>query len=318
MYPALREGLAELERAPMPVKHALIISDGVTEPADFGSLAARARAAGITISTMAVGDDYDRELLTALSSGTGGTLYRVRNVEQIPSLILQDRLNVSRTVFSEESTQILGLSGWPAGTVTGMARFSARESAIVPFSSVAGDPLLASAQTAGRSALVFSSDLYGRFTEGFFGEPASLGTFRSILSSLMREPSRGATISETADGLHVTIRGEALVQPRLTLADAGGGIVAEAVFTRVAPGYWSASASAPSGASYTALVVDRGSSVARLPAHVNPDVAGITDDSWAAAMAYRPPAFVLLYGWIPWLIAYFTLSLTVSAYLRFR
>ncbi|TFG82185.1 MAG: VWA domain-containing protein, partial [Spirochaetales bacterium] len=36
MYPALREGLAELERAPMPVKHALIISDGVTEPADFG------------------------------------------------------------------------------------------------------------------------------------------------------------------------------------------------------------------------------------------------------------------------------------------
>jgi Ca-activated chloride channel homolog len=110
----------------MPIKHAVLISDGISEPGDFNSLAAWARERGISISAMAVGEGYDRALLNALSAGTGGRLYAVSSVDEIPSLILEDRMSRARTVFSQERVAIRGVSGLPAGFVDGMARLSSR------------------------------------------------------------------------------------------------------------------------------------------------------------------------------------------------
>lgn len=318
LYPALEKGMDELEAAPMPVKHIVVVSDGITEPADFDRLVTRAKRAGITITAMAVGDSFDRALLTRLSAGTGGRLYRVLDAGEVPSLIVEDRKSVSRTVFAQERTPILSLDGSAAGSVDGMARFTARKDSLVVFSSPAGDPLLSSNSVAGRSALVFASDLYGRFSSGFFADPAALAGFRATLAGLFREDAPGAVLTETADGLHLSLRGEGLVAPTLALADGHGELVATARFASDLPGWWTAAVSPASGGAYTALVMDRGTTVARLPVWANAGLSAWTDEDAAAYLSYRAPFFALLPGRTAWLLCFFALSLAVSLWLRTR
>jgi hypothetical protein len=316
LYPALREGLSALNDAPMPIKHAVLISDGISEPGDFNSLAAWARERGISISAMAVGEGYDRALLNALSAGTGGRLYTVSSVDEIPSLILEDRMSRARTAFSRERVAIRGVSGLPAGFVDGMARFSSREGAVVAFASDAGDPLLSSRELAGRAVLAFASDIYGNYSKDFFGDALAIGSFGAILGPLVRKADIAFTLSESADALHVFLRGDALVAPSLIVSDEEG-LVIERGFSRVARDYWSLSVSLPKDRLYAAALRDSGALAAKLVLHTNSAAAGVSDEAYAEARAYRPPAFVLLRGQAPWLIAFFALSLAASVILRF-
>ncbi len=317
LYPALREGLAALNEVAMPIKHAVLISDGISEPGDFDYLAAWARERDISISAMAVGEGYDRALLNALSAGTGGRLYAVSSVDEIPALILEDRMSRARTVFSRERVAIRSLSGLPAGFVDGMARFSSREGAVVAFSSEAGDPLLASRELAGRAALAFSSDIYGGYSRDFFGDPHALGSMSAILSPLLRKASHAFTLSESADGLHVSMRGAALVAPTLIVSGADG-FALERGFTRVARDYWSVTAALPKDRLYSVALRDSGALAAKFALYANGAAVGISDEAYGEAAAYRPPAFVLLRGPEPWLMAFFALSLAASVLLRFK
>ncbi len=318
LHPALLEGLDALESAPMPVKHLVVISDGVTEPADFDALIARARDAGVTVTAMAVGESFDRSLLTRLSSGTGGRLYRVLDAAEVPSLILEDRMSVSRTVFAEERVAIVGMDGSDAGSVGGMARFTAKPRSLVPFSSAAGDPLLVSGQLAGRSALVFATDLYGRHSSGFLEHPAGLAGFRATLAGLFHEEAPGATVTESADGIVVTVHSDGLLAPTLALADGRGVLVDEAAFASAVPGHWSATVSPAAEGGYTALVSDRGTVAARLPLYSNAGLSSWTDESAAALDAYRSPAFAMLPASPSWLLAFFLASLGTTLFLRTR
>ncbi|HAE21770.1 MAG TPA: hypothetical protein DCG47_05530 [Spirochaetaceae bacterium] len=317
LYPALREGLAALNDTPMPIKHVVLISDGISEPGDFNYLAAWARERGISISAMAVGEAYDRALLNALSAGTGGRLYTVRSVDEIPSLILEDRMSRARTVFAAERVAIRSVSGLPAGFVDGMARFSAREGAVVAFASDAGDPLLSSRELAGRAVLAFSSDIYGRYSKDFFNDPLAIGSFSAILSPLLRKAAYAFTVSESADGLHVFLRGDALVAPALIVRDADGLLI-ERGFSRVARDYWSVTVALPKDRLYSVALRDSGAMAAKLTLYTNSAAGALSDEAYAQARAYTVPPFVLLRGPAPWLIAFFALSLAASVVLRFK
>src|SRR5205823_13893640 len=63
IYPALREAGIQIAKSGDEIKHIILLSDGQTRPDDFQGLATRIAAAGITISTVAVGADADRRLL---------------------------------------------------------------------------------------------------------------------------------------------------------------------------------------------------------------------------------------------------------------
>lgn len=318
LHPALKEGLEALAAADRPQRHAVIISDGVTKPGDFGSLAAFARGAGITISVMAVGDDYERSVLAALADGTGGRLYRVLDVDQIPSLMLEDRLAAARTVFSEQRDAVYGINGRQLGFVDGMARFTPRDGALVPLATAAGDPLLASRTLAGCGVLVFASDIRGRWTRDLFGNAEALGAFRAVLAGLMSGREQGASIMESADGLHIVVRGDYLAAPSVILADEAGNVAAEADFERSSSSHWSATVSPAAGRRYTALVMDRGTVAARFPLWANRAAAAPSDGAARALASYRTPGFVVLQGGRAWLVAFFALSLAATAVLRFR
>lgn len=318
MHLALSECIAALESSSLPEKRIIIVSDGISAPANFDALAARAFNAGISISAMAVGAEYDEALLTRISAGSGGRFYRVRDANQVPSLIIEDRKNLSRTVFAEETTRVVDIAGNNAGSISGMARLGPKPDTVAFFSSAAGDPLFASRRIGSRSTLVYASDVYGRYGNAFLQRPATLAVLDAVIDGLFIEQLPTATLTETADGLALSMQADYLVEPYAALADTSGRIIHGSLFEKVSPGQFHAALGRQAPGRYTALVEDRGRTVARFELYSNGGTAAAPSDSAAAALAYRTPFWALPRSGAPWLIAFFTLSLLNTVLMRMR
>jgi len=310
--PALLACLEALESSSMPERRLVVVSDGISAPADFDALAARAFRSRIAISAMAVGAEYDRATLTRLSAGSGGRFYRVADASEVPSLIVADRRELSRTVFAEERVAVVDLTGAPAGYVEGMARLGLAPEATAFFSSAAGDPLLSSRRVGTRATIAYASDLYGRYGRDFLARPQTLATLDAMLMGLLSEAAPALTLTETSDGLSASLRADYLVEPSALLTDARGRVAHEGLLERVAPGRFYVGLGRPSVGAYTLLVSDRGRSIARVPVYSNGGTAARPSDSEAAARAYRPSAWVMTPRGEPWLVAFFALSLCLT------
>ena len=71
---------------------------GVTDPATLASLAARAREAGISTTTIGFGDDYDEALLRRMAEAGGGGTYYIETPDQ------------ALAIFQDELSDLLGTS----------------------------------------------------------------------------------------------------------------------------------------------------------------------------------------------------------------
>ena len=66
---AAYESLRDVEAS---LKHLIVLSDGRSTPGDFEALTCNLRGAGITVSTVGIGRDADRELLAQIAEWGDG------------------------------------------------------------------------------------------------------------------------------------------------------------------------------------------------------------------------------------------------------
>lgn len=314
---ALAAGLDRLAQVPLTEKHAVIVSDGVTKPADFGILGARARREGVTISTMGVGTDLNRALLEELAISTGGRFYRVSGPEAVPALLFEDRKNEARPPFLQVKTPVLALNGEEVATVDGMSLYSASAGATVVLTDSLGDPLLASMERRNRAILLFASDLHGTYTSDFFSRPVAASIFKDRLDALFSEKPLEVSLLEGRRGVHVGLRSDSLVRPSLLLT-AQGHVPVEAEFVRQGQGDWEARIVPPAPGRYAASIIDRGSGVASFSIASNDGLSGLATIDVAAAAAYRPMSFRRFGCRAAWLVLFFLASIVTTLVLRIR
>jgi Ca-activated chloride channel family protein len=152
---ALTAGLPSLAEQPASVRHAVLLTDGRSFSNNFGAyeqLVETARAAEISLSTIAIGEDSDTVLLEQLARWGNGRYYFADEPEDIPRLTLLEseiarsdpvvegdlraNLNQAHPIVRDFSPAALpGLQGYVATT--------ARDSAEVVLSAPEKDPLLA-------------------------------------------------------------------------------------------------------------------------------------------------------------------------------
>jgi Ca-activated chloride channel homolog len=102
LYPALEEAFNRLENTQAAVKHVLVLSDGLTDEGDFERLAAMMRESKITVSTVSVGGDSDRELMAMIADLGGGRSYFTDDIQRIPRIFASESIIVSRGLVVEE------------------------------------------------------------------------------------------------------------------------------------------------------------------------------------------------------------------------
>ncbi|MBW2092398.1 MAG: VWA domain-containing protein, partial [Deltaproteobacteria bacterium] len=124
LYPALKEAFSVLQKIPAAKKHIIVLSDGLTNKADFRSLLRSMRKAHITISTVAVGGDADIKLMKDIARWGRGRSYFTKNAENIPRIftgetkiaakkVIVEKAMRPYTVFPDETISGLPSDGWP-------------------------------------------------------------------------------------------------------------------------------------------------------------------------------------------------------------
>lgn len=114
LEPAYRLAIEALENTEAAVKHIIVLSDGrlydgqgpfdPSRQPDFGSLASAALDAGITTSTIAIGDTADFERLTAIAAAGGGRYYEALDAATLPRIFTNEALTATRALLVDEPT----------------------------------------------------------------------------------------------------------------------------------------------------------------------------------------------------------------------
>ena len=175
IYPALEIAHGWLRDADTQLKHVILVSDGKSErPDDLYPLISRMAQDKITVSTIAIGADTDKEMMWDIKDLGRGRYYETNDPGNLPRIFVKEALVASklimegdfRPVTSGDSEILKGVGVQDPGShsvpllpiLRGYIVTSPEDSALVSISSEAGDPILATWQYGLGRSMAFTSD----------------------------------------------------------------------------------------------------------------------------------------------------------------
>ena len=180
--PALAEAYNRILPTQASYRHIVLLTDGISEEGNSLAVARSARDNDVTISTVGLGQDVNRNYLARVAEYAGGSAYVITDLEQLERILLKDvkehtgSTTVERSLKPDVQKDVEVLDGVPisaAPDLKGYVRFDAKPSAetILTINGEGeDDPLLTRWQYGLGRAAVFASDAKPRWAwTGFPG-----------------------------------------------------------------------------------------------------------------------------------------------------
>ncbi|HEX6174962.1 MAG TPA: VWA domain-containing protein, partial [Candidatus Binatia bacterium] len=202
LYKALVEAHRAIAAKQAAIKHVIVLSDGLTDKADFHGLGQRMARDGITVSTVSVGSDADVQLMADIAKEGKGRGYVALDPQTIPQIFTAETLLISRDLLVDKlfTPKIVA----PVGPLKGIS-----QSGLPPLRGYVltypkprsellmtadKDPLLVSWRYGVGRVMAFTSDLSGRWGKDFVTWPGfpqwasqlARDTMRKLLETRMR------------------------------------------------------------------------------------------------------------------------------------
>lgn len=254
IYPALEMAFEALSESDAEVRHIILLSDGKTYPDEYEALVTRMAEDDITVSSVAVGEEADRELLGNIAEWGNGRSYFIRDAARVPQIFIQETQIASQQTLIEEAVQttvaghveaFTGIDLASAPPLRGYVSTQAKENAEVLLVSEASAPILARWHYGLGKAAAFTSDVKNRWASDWL----TWQGYGKFWSQLVRETMRRDQ-GEEVDFVIERVGDEAVVtvsavteegvywvdlDPRLEVVEPGGGRVAVALH-QIGPG----------------------------------------------------------------------------------
>lgn len=203
IYAGVERAYETLKPNDSQIKHIILLSDGQSE-GDFPSLTNAIREAGITLSSVAVGDDADFQLMKQLAEWGGGRFYETDSPETLPRIFTREAFLASRSTIIEEpftprlvrpSQATDGIDWSTAPQLGGYVGTAERDAlttpAITSLFTDKDDPLYAAWQYGLGRAAAFTSDAKPRWASGWMNWSGFGQFWAQVLRDTLRR--EGAT-----------------------------------------------------------------------------------------------------------------------------
>ena len=272
IYRALGVGLPELARQDVAVRHAVLLTDGRSfsgGPEAYSRLVQAARDRGITLSTIAIGEDADKALLESLANQGGARYHFAADPQELPQLTLLE------TEIAREDPRIEGtFQPQPVGahpivrgfvprqfpSLEGYVAVTPKNEAETILQSPEQDPVLSAWQYGLGRALAWTSDVGEHWGTEWqrWGESPTFWT--QMLAYTFPDPSQGpltARIDRSGEQPMIVVDARADNGTLLDLADVGArvegpdGTESNVRLKQVAPGRYEAALSVSADGAYT-------------------------------------------------------------------
>jgi len=282
MYQAMVEGLAALGSLPPgapSARHVLILSDGQSNDGSletFRQLAQSGQQAGITISTIAFGEDADTDVMAEIAEAGNGRYYAVSQAGDLPRILIyesqaarSENIQAGQTSLKpgEAGHPILsGLSPSQLPVLSGYNALSSRAeegAEDVLLSSSFGDPILSAWQYRLGRVVAWTGDLGEEWT-GDWPSAERAGLFWSqVVRYAQASPALGpAQVSVQVEATRLSVDASILdaggmpvnhSQVRFSYADAAGEIHSFAM-PQTGPGLYHLELPTPPEGAYRATI----------------------------------------------------------------
>jgi Ca-activated chloride channel family protein len=291
MHPGIKMAHDWLASSDAQIKHIIVLSDGQSEPGDFRGIAKQVRDAGMTLTTVALGDDPDYNTMKLLADTGGGRFYEADAPDNLPRIFTREAFLASRATIIEEpftprlvrgtqATNGIDWSGAPqlGGYVGTAERDSEKSPAITSLISDKDDPVYAVWQYGLGRAAAFTSDAKPQWAAGWM----NWSGFGQFWTQAFRDTLRREVASELSPRVEVSAgRGHVLVEAvtadgefknnlRLTAHVVAPDFTAVDVpLEQTASGQYEADFAATAGGSYLVSVSQEGGQPAPVAGAVN-------------------------------------------------
>ncbi len=178
IFPGLQLGIDMIATSDASTKHIVVMTDGLSQDADFGALLDKARKLGITVSAIAIGSSADVRQPQDIAQRGGGAFYATEDFKALPSILAQETLMLTTSPVKDRTAQVAWadrsadfLSGMPQTMppVHGYVRTTAQPAADVHMTVTEEDgeitPLLASWRYGNGHVLSFATHGAGAGTQ---------------------------------------------------------------------------------------------------------------------------------------------------------
>ncbi|NUM56178.1 MAG: VWA domain-containing protein [Candidatus Hydrogenedentes bacterium] len=172
IYPALVQGYDALLRATASLRHIVLLTDGQSQGGDYPAVLQAMNEASITVSTVAIGDGADVQLLQAIAGSGNGRFYYTQNPYDVPQILTKEAAVVKKGMLIEkqftpqvqyDSEILRGLSSDAMPDLLGYVATTPKDNAIVSLVSHEGDPVLAQWRYGLGKSVAYTSDVTTRW-----------------------------------------------------------------------------------------------------------------------------------------------------------
>ncbi|MBK5445879.1 VWA domain-containing protein [Peribacillus sp. TH24] len=249
IYSSLEMAYNKLMDEKLQRKHIILLTDGQSNTSsDYEALIEDGKEKNITLSTVSIGSDADKNLLEDLADFGTGRFYDVTDASLIPSILSRETVMASRTYIEDNPfyPSIQDTPEWNGLFNDGVPKMNAyiatttKQRAFLPLVSEKEDPVLAQWQYGMGTTVAFTSDLSGKWS----GDWPAWGKWGSFLNQLVtitlpKFESEPYTLTQENSGEETVIMLESASQNNLPLSAnvvSENGQIVDANTKLVAPG----------------------------------------------------------------------------------
>lgn len=207
MYPAMEQAFEILQRTQTRLKHAIFLTDGISNPGDFEGIAQQMASAKMTVSTVAVGDGSDTNMLEQIAKIGKGRYYFTSDPAQVPQIFAKETVTASKSAIDEQpfvpqvirTTYALSdIDMETAPFLLGYVMTRPKPTCEVILATEKGDPLLVWWRYGLGMSVAFTSDAKSRWAAEWMTWPGYGKFWTQVVRQTMRK-SDGRGISIAVD-----------------------------------------------------------------------------------------------------------------------
>ncbi|MFV0444482.1 MAG: VWA domain-containing protein [Planctomycetaceae bacterium] len=213
MYPAMEMAYELLSSANAKLKHVIMLTDGVSSPGDFEGMAQTMSSGKMTVSTVAVGEGCDSDLLENIARVGKGRYYLTTDPAQVPQIFAKETVTASKSAIDEQpfipqvvrathALKEIDLDSAPF--LLGYVITRPKPTCEVILATESGDPLLAWWRYGLGMTSAFTSDAKSRWAAEWMTWPGFGKFWTQVIRQTMRKSdARGIAVKTTRNGRNV-------------------------------------------------------------------------------------------------------------------
>lgn len=191
IIPALQEGYDSIKKTNTKIKHIILLTDGQAERTGYMELTEKLKKDNITVSTVAVGQGSDVQLLEDIAKGADGRFYYTDEFSNIPRIFAKETFMAARAYLNNREfvpaitnahPVLAGAAEEGLPTLLGYIAATPKNTSRVVLASDQDDPILTVWQYGLGKTAAWNSDINGKWSRNYVGWDNNIKLWQNLIN----------------------------------------------------------------------------------------------------------------------------------------